>query len=475
MRPATAKPLPALGSGPHTRRLGIIALVATFGGLLFGYDTGVINGALDPMSRELGMDEATQGWVTGSLAFAAAAGAMITGRISDTAGRRTTIIGLSVLFLAGTIACVAAPSVAILITGRTMLGLAVGGASAVVPVFLAELAPYEVRGSLAGRNELMVVGGQLAAFIVNAIIGNIWGEHDGVWRIMFAVCALPALALFMGMLRMPESPRWLISRGRETEALAVMESIRTRQRAEAEIAQIATSLKEAETSSQESTSAWRSAWFARILAVGVLVGAGQQLTGINSIMYYGIKVLKEAGFSEGAALIANIAPGAIAVIGSIISLRLMERIPRRVMVITGYTLTAFFHLLIGVASILVPEGSPARPVLILVLVVGFVGAMQTCLNVSTWVIMSELFPLRVRAVGMGASALAGWVTNGLLSMVFPVILAAVGLTGSFFGFMVVNVLIAVAMWRALPETRGKTLEELEVSVMDGSAYPHSST
>lgn len=463
--------LPALGTGAHTRRLGTIALIATFGGLLFGYDTGVINGALTPMSRELGMDAAAQGWVTGSLAFAAALGAVTTGRISDAAGRRKTIIGLSVLFFAGALTCVFTPNLALLITGRTLLGLAVGGASAVVPVFLAELAPYEIRGSLAGRNELMVVGGQLAAFIINAVIGNMWGEHNSVWRWMFAVCALPALALFIGMLRMPESPRWLVARGKHEQALAVMGTIRPPERAAAEIEHIAASLADTGASAENTGTIRWEKWFVRILAVGVLVGAGQQLTGINSIMYYGIQVLQEAGFSESAALIANIAPGAIAVAGSILSLRLMERVPRRVMVITGYSLTAFFHLLIGVASLLLPAGSPARPYVILVLVVGFVGAMQTCLNVSTWVIMSELFPLRVRAVGMGLSALSGWLMNGVLSLFFPVILAGVGLTGSFFGFMVVNVLIAVLMWANLPETRGKTLEEVETAVVAGTAYP----
>ena len=475
---STASTLPPLGTGKHSRYLGIIALIATFGGLLFGYDTGVINGALEPMSRELGMDSTAQGWVTGSLAFAAAIGALGCGRISDRFGRRTTIIGLSTIFFIGALTCVFAPNVAVLITGRTLLGLAVGGASAVVPVFLAELAPYEIRGSLSGRNELMVVGGQLAAFIVNALIGNVWGEHDGVWRWMFAICTLPAIGLFVGMLRVPESPRWLLRVGNREQALEVMKRIRSAERAEAEIADIERTLQ-AEATTQNDAAGKESVgvrgWFVRILLVGILVGAGQQLTGINSIMYYGIKVLKEAGFDEGSALIANIAPGAIAVVGSIFSLRMMERVNRRTMVIAGYSLTAFFHLLIGVASMLLPEGSPARPYIILALVVGFVGSMQTCLNVSTWVLMSELFPLRVRAVGMGLSAFCGWMMNGLLSLVFPVILGALGLTGSFFGFMVVNVLIAVLMWRNLPETRGKTLEDVEAGVISGAAYPFVAT
>jgi len=445
---STASTLPPLGTGKHSRYLGIIALIATFGGLLFGYDTGVINGALEPMSRELGMDSTAQGWVTGSLAFAAAIGALGCGRISDRFGRRTTIIGLSTIFFFGALACVFAPNVAVLITGRTLLGLAVGGASAVVPVFLAELAPYEIRGSLSGRNELMVVGGQLAAFIVNALIGNVWGEHDGVWRWMFAICTLPAIGLFVGMLRVPESPRWLLRVGKREQALEVMKRIRSTERAEAEIADIERTLQAEAATSQNNAAGKESVgvrgWFVRILLVGILVGAGQQLTGINSIMYYGIKVLKEAGFSESAALIANIAPGTIAVLGSILSLRLMERVPRRVMVITGYSSTAFFHVLIAGASMLLPADNAARPWILLVLIVCFVGAMQTCLNVSTWVIMSELFPLRVRAAGMGISAFSGWMMNGVLSLAFPVILG---------------------------ETRGVSLEQVERGVMDGSIYP----
>ena len=449
----TASTLPPLGTGKHRRYLGIIALIATFGGLLFGYDTGVINGALEPMSRELGMDSTAQGWVTGSLAFAAAIGALTCGRISDRYGRRTTIIGLSTIFFIGALTCVFAPNVAVLITGRTLLGLAVGGASAVVPVFLAELAPYEIRGSLSGRNELMVVGGQLAAFIVNALIGNLWGEHDGVWRWMFAICTLPAIGLFVGMLRVPESPRWLLRVGKREQALEVMKRIRSTERAEAEIADIERTLQAEAATSQNDAAGKESVgvrgWFVRIL----------------------LKVLKEAGFSESAALIVNIAPGTIAVLGSIMSLRLMERVRRRVMVMTGYVSTAFFHVLIAGASILLPADNAARPWILLVLIVCFVGAMQTCLNVSTWVIMSELFPLRVRAAGMGISAFSGWMMNGVLSLAFPVILGAVGLTGSFIGFAVVNVVIALLMFRNLPETRGVSLEQVERGVMDGSIYP----
>ncbi|MEK6344036.1 MAG: sugar porter family MFS transporter, partial [Curtobacterium sp.] len=314
--------LPPVGTGPHRRRLGVLALVATFGGLLFGYDTGVINGALNPMKTELGLTNFTEGVVTSSLLFGAAIGAMLGGRVADGWGRRKTIILLAVTFFVGTLICVFAPSFGVIVVGRVLLGLAVGGASTVVPVFLAELAPYEIRGSLSGRNELMIVVGQLLAFVVNAIIGSLWGEGGGVWRVMLAVCALPAIALFVGMLRVPESPRWLASKGRNVEALEVLGQIRSEERATAELEDIKrTNEFEAKTERQ---SGWRTLlgnkWLVRIVLIGAGIGVAQQLTGINSIMYYGQTVLIESGFQQQAALIANIAPGVIAVVGGFIAI-----------------------------------------------------------------------------------------------------------------------------------------------------------
>ena len=207
----TSSHLPPLTEGPHSRRLGVVALVATLGGLLFGYDTGVVNGAIEPMTADLGLETSGIGLITGSLLISAAFGALFTGKISDTWGRRKTILLLSILFFVGAVVCTLAPNLAVILVGRVMLGLAVGGASAVVPVFLAELAPFEIRGSLSGRNEMMIVVGQLAAFVINAIIGTLWGHHDHVWRYMLVICAIPAIFLFFGMLRMPESPRWLLT------------------------------------------------------------------------------------------------------------------------------------------------------------------------------------------------------------------------------------------------------------------------
>lgn len=466
--PATSH-LPPLVPGAYRKRLTVVALVATIGGLLFGYDTGVINGALLPMSEELGLTSLTEGVVTSSLLFGAAVGAFLGGRVSDAVGRRTTIILLSVAFLIGTIVVVTAPGFGVMVVGRVILGIAVGGASTVVPVYLAELAPYEIRGSLAGRNEVMIAVGAFAAFTVNAFIGNLFGHIDSVWRIMLAICAIPAIALFFGMLRMPESPRWLVEKGRRGEALAALKTLRPEERAVAELGDVE-HIAEGEKPQHVAgfTAVLTNKWLRRILLIGIGVAVFQQLTGINTIVYYGQTVLIQAGFDANAALIANVVPGAIGVIGSIVSLYLMDRVNRRTMFRCGYGLVTTCHVLIGVAAMTLPDGA-AKPFVILVLVVMFVGSMQTFLNVATWVILSEIFPLHMRGLGIGIAVFCMWIANACLGLFFPTLEAAMGLS-VFYVLAAFNLIALIFMLKLLPETRGRTLESIEAGVTTGAIY-----
>ncbi|MBL3685448.1 sugar porter family MFS transporter [Leucobacter zeae] len=476
--------LPPLTDGPHKRRLGIVAVIATFGGLLFGYDTGVANGAERPMQAELGLSDPQLGFVISSLVFAAAFGALGGGWLADRIGRRPTIILLSVMFFAGTMLVIFSPGsgvhgefsaagYAVLIAGRIMLGLAVGGASSVVPVYLAEMAPFEIRGSLAGRNELMIVVGQLAAFIVNAVIAAMFGHHDGVWRYMFAICALPAIVLFIGMLRMPESPRWLLERGREDDARAVLLTIRSRDRAEAELADIERVAEEerrldARAVGLKAVLTNRNLFVILLVACGL--GVAQQFTGINAIMYYGQRMLAEAGFSEEMLGWVNIAPGVIAVIGGVVAVYLMDRINRRTNFLLGYGLVSISHILIAIGMLWVfPEGTAARPWAFLVLVVIMVGSMQTFLNICTWVYLSEIFPLRMRGIGTGVSIFVLWIANGTLAFFVPVIVGTVGM-GLFVLFAAVNIVSFLFVWKFVPETRGRSLEDLDEAVTTGAIY-----
>lgn len=466
--------LPPLSPGPYKKSLGRVALIATIGGLLFGYDTSVINGAGMYMARpdQLNLDDFGLGVAVSSLLFAAAVGAMVGGRFSDRWGRRNTIILLSLLFFGGVFFVVTASGLAGVVIGRIILGLAVGAASTVVPVYLAELAPYEIRGSLAGRNEAMIVTGQLLAIVINAIIGNVWGDaNPGVWRVMFMFAAVPAVALFIGMLRMPESPRWLVDQGREEEAIAILERLRPANRARPEVEEIVET-RAAETSRR--TMNFKEILANKNLVKIVLIGCGlgffQQTAGINSILYYGADVLRDAGFGEGGALVANIAPALINVLAALVALQMMDRFSRRKTFLWGYALMTVSHVAIGSAALLLPDGSAVKPYVLLFLIVFFVGANGLLLNVATWVTMSEIFPQRMRAFGMGMSVFVLWMTNAALGLVFPSLIGAVGISGSFFTFAAFTTVAFFFVARWVPETRGRTLEELEQGVLSGSLF-----
>jgi major inositol transporter-like SP family MFS transporter len=432
--------LPALTRGPQSRRLGRVAVVATFGGLLFGYDTGVVNGALDSLEQSLGLTPATEGVVVSAILVGAAVGAFFVGRVSDAIGRRPTIRALAVLFFVAALACVASPTWEVLAAARCLLGVAVGGASVTVPVFLAELAPTEQRGGL------------------------VWGEHDQVWRYMLSVAALPAIALFVGMLRVPESPRWLISKGRDEEALAVLRQIRAGDRAEAEMAEVRLLAVQGQEAARARLADLVAApWLRRVLAVGVGLAVAQQLTGINSIMYYGTQVLQQSGFSQSGALVANVGAGVVAVAAMVVALRVVDRVGRRTMLIVGFAGIAVFHLLIGLSSVLVPEGT-ARAVVVLVFVICFVGTMQGTIGPLVWLMLSEIFPLRLRGVGMGVTVLVLWLTNFAVSLTFPVLVAAIGISTTFFVFAVLNAGSLVFAVTRVPETNGRSLEQLEADL-----------
>ncbi|MEZ3159567.1 sugar porter family MFS transporter [Microbacterium sp. BWT-B31] len=471
---ATLPPLET--AGPHRKRLGLISIIACLGGLLFGYDTGVANGAEGPMAADLGLDLLQLGLVIASLGFAAAVGALLGGTLADAIGRRRAILVLAVLFFGGVLLVIFSPGgggefdpvgYTLLLAGRIVLGLAVGGASSVVPIYLAELAPYEIRGSITGRNELAIVSGQLAAFVVNAIIAITIGESGGVWRIMFAVCAVPAVFLFFGMLRMPESPRWLVEKGRTSEALEVLETVRSKSRAKAEHVQIEIIAEEESEAKVGLGALLTNRWLLRIVAVGAGLAMFQQLTGINTIMYFGSRVLEEAGMTPQQAVIANISFGVVAVIGGIIALRNMDRVDRRKTFMIGLSATTTCHVLVVIATSVFPDGHPARMWAVLILVVAFVISMQTFLNIAVWVWLAEIFPLHMRGVGFGIAAFFGWTMNGVLAFIMPSLLEW-SLGGTFALLALVGVLGVLFIYRFVPETRGRSLEALEEDVTTGA-------
>ncbi|WP_037679856.1 sugar porter family MFS transporter [Streptomyces griseus] len=447
-----------------SRRLRVITVVATFGGLLFGYDTGVINGALPYMTDDLGLTPVTEGMVTSSLLLGAALGAVVGGRLSDARGRRRTILSLAVLFFVGALGCTLAPTTAVMVVARFVLGLAVGGASVTVPVYLAEVSPAERRGALVTRNELMIVSGQLLAFTCNAIIARVGGGSGGIWRWMLVIATMPAVVLWFGMLVVPESPRWLASRSRFGEALEVLRQVRSRQRAEAELSEVSALAVKDEREKLGGRQEMRSTpWVRKLMYVGFGIAIVQQITGVNTIMYYGTQILTDAGFAADSALTANIANGVISVLATFVGIWLLGRVNRRPMLMTGQIGTTAALLLIGVFSLVLPTGD-GRAYAVLAMTVTFLAFQQGAISPVTWLMLSEIFPMRMRGFGMGVAAVALWLTNFVIGLVFPSLVDGIGISNTFFLFVVAGVVSLTFVKRYVPETKGRTLESLEAEL-----------
>lgn len=446
----------------YEKNLQIVVIISTFGGLLFGYDTGVINGALGAMSApdQFNLNAFQQGLVVAILQFGATIGALGIGQVTDIYGRKKTIMMLSILFFVASICCVLSPNVNYMLAGRFALGIAVGGVSVTVPTYLAEISPTKRRGKFVTRNEFMIVSGQLLAFIFNAIIAISMGDSGHVWRYMLSLAVLPAVVLGLGMIKMPESPRWLISKGKIEEGANVLNKIRTPQEAEEEIEILKKAITEETNIKKMTIKDLKLAWVRRLLIIGIGMALINQFTGINSIMFYGTEILKTSGFSTNAAFLGNVANGVIAVIAMIASIAMMDRFGRRPMILTG--LAGISVALIGIGFISsTMQGSDMLPYFILGLTVLYLAFFQSLIGPVNWLIISEIFPLRLRGLSMGIVVMMLWLSNFVVALLFPVLLESIGMSNTFFTFAVLSILSFVFVYHFVPETRGHSLEELE--------------
>jgi major inositol transporter-like SP family MFS transporter len=422
---------------------------------------------------QLGLTAFTKGVVASSLLVGAAIGALYGGRLADRLGRRRTILILAIIFTAAAIGCATAPSTAVIVPARILLGLGVGGASVTVPAYLAEISPASRRGRLVTRNELMIVTGQFLAFLSNAVLANVFADHNGIWRWMLAIAILPAIALWVGMNFMPESPRWLAMRHRYEDCLAVLLKIRSEEEAHAEYAEIRAGV-EREQSQDKATwgELFRVPWMRRVLFIGIGIAVTNQVTGVNSIMYYGTEVIESSGLSLDAALIGNVGNGVMSVAAMCVGIWLLGYIGRRRMVIGGLIGTSAAHLAIGVVSKTMDSGPP-KAYIVLALTITFLAFMQGAVGPATWVLLAEVFPNRVRGLGMGAAIFCMWTVNFVITLLFPwaVSTSGIGISNTFFVFVVLGLAALGFCAKWLPETKGKSLEQIEWAFASGR-LPH---
>lgn len=450
---------------PATPFVKIVALIATLGGLLFGYDTGVISGALLFMGKELHLTPFTTGLVTSSLLFGAAFGALLSGHLASAAGRKKIILWLAVIFAIGAVGTALAPDVNWMIFFRLVLGVAVGGAAATVPVYIAEMAPANKRGQLVTLQELMIVSGQLLAYISNATFHELWGG-ESTWRWMLAVATLPAVLLWFGMMFMPDTPRWYAMKGRLAEARRVLERTRRKDDVEWELMEITETLDEQRNLGKPKIREIMTPWLFKLFMIGIGVAVIQQLTGVNTIMYYAPTVLTSVGMTDNAALFATIANGVVSVLMTFVGIWMLGKIGRRPMTMIGQFGCTTCLVFIGAVSYLLPEtvnGQPdaLRAYMVLAGMLLFLSFQQGALSPVTWLLLSEIFPTRMRGMFMGGAVFSMWIANFLISLFFPMLLSWVGLSGTFFIFAAIGIFGAFFVIKCVPETRNRSLEQIE--------------
>jgi major inositol transporter-like SP family MFS transporter len=437
-----------------------LTVIATLGGLLFGYDTGVISGALLYLNDSLDLNEIEQGTVVSVLLFPGAAlGALFGGPFADRFGRRSALFICAILFLVGAVGSALAPDFGVMVAARIVLGLGVGAASVICPLYLAEMAPAARRGRMVTINELMIVSGQLLAFVVNAVL-DATIQDDNVWRYMLGVAAIPAIALLFGLFTLSESPRWYARRGETEEARRVLALSRTADEADAELAEIT---RTAAVAQREQGHVLRdlaqNAWMRRLLFIGIGLATVQQATGINTVNYYAPTILTNAGLGTSAALVNTIAVGVTSVVMTLVGIWLLGFVGRKKMMVTGFIGVASSQGLLALAFLL-PE-SGFKITIILAAMLLFVAFVQCFIGTGVWLLLSEIFPLAIRGFAMGISVFTLWFVNSLISWLFPLVNEALGSSGTFGLFVLINLASIFFVWRVVPETNKRSLESLE--------------
>jgi MFS transporter, SP family, major inositol transporter len=428
--------------------------MAAIGGALFGYDTGVISGALLYVSHDFQLDAVAEGVVTSVLLIGAAAGAVVGGRIADWLGRRPALIVAGVVFVFGTAGSAFAPDFGVLVASRLVLGIAVGVSSIIVPLYIAEMAPADVRGRLVSLNSLMIVAGQLAAYLVNA-----WLAQYAAWRWMLGLAAVPAIVLVIGMCFLPDTPTWYLSKGRDERALQILRRTYPEREAHREMKAVRAA-RQAQADENQGLRGLSQGWVRKALLLAIGIAILQQITGVNTVIYFAPTLLVQTGLSSSTAVISSIAIGAISVLATIAGLRLVDRIPRKKLLITGSLLGVGSLIALALVFPLSQYGT-GFSFLTLGMMVLFLAFQQAAVATTTWLIISELVPSAIRGIGMGIAGLFLWLTNFGVSLLFLPVVAVIGGGMTFAVFAVIGVLGVLFVWRLVPETGGKTLPDIE--------------
>ena len=436
-----------------------VSAIAAIGGLLFGYDTGVISGALLFIKSDLHASTFEQQAIVAVLLLGAMVGALISAYLADRLGRKWTKVVSGSVYVVGALGCAFSATAPMLIGFRFLLGLSVGTASFVAPLYISEVAPPRVRGGLVSFNQLAITSGILLAYIVNFALKGVTDE----WRWMLGLAAIPGAVLAVGMLTVPRTPRWLAMKHRDDEAREVLETLR----AGDEDADVDAELDEIqEENERERKTRVRELFTGRLrpmLLIGLALAIAQQFVGVNTVIYYAPTILSDTGLGNSAALAQTVAVGVTNVVFTIVAVLLLDRLGRRALLLTGTAGLLVALVVLGVyfssSTLQSDYGWVALAGLLL-----FIAAFAVGLGPVFWLMISEIFPIGVRSKAMSVCTIANWGANFLVAQTFLSLSNAISRQGVFFLYAVLAVASLAFFARKIPETKNRSLEEIQEEV-----------
>ena len=451
----------------HAGYLTIVCVIAALGGFLFGFDTAVISGTIVYLKKQFALSALLEGWVVASALIGCIVGALSAGTLSDRFGRKKMLIFSAALFLISAVGSAIPPSVRVLVLARFVGGLGVGAASMLSPMYISELSPPHLRGRLVALYQLAITVGILVAYFSNAMLQHLavnvfagigeqymrWILVDEVWRAMFGAESIPAVLFLLLLLIVPESPRWLTKQGRADEAMQVLARVVGRTEAEKEMAEIQ------ETISHESGSILQllQPGLRIALLIGILLPLFSQVSGINVVIYYGPKIFEEAGFKISESLGGAVVIGLINMIFTFVAIAVVDKFGRKPLLYVG--ICGLVSALIGVGLLFYYQVTSGP--LLLGLFMFYCACFAFSLGPVPWIIISEIFPTRIRGRAMSIGTFTIWGGCTLVAQTFPWLLENLGPAGSFWLYAILVAPALPVVWLLVPETKGKTLEQIE--------------
>jgi len=439
--------------------LVLVCLVSAGGGFLFGFDTSVISGVIGFISgpRVYNLDEVSQGWTVSCIIIGCMLGCVIAGPASNRFGRKKILVLTALIFMVSSLGCALTSHYLAFVTYRIIAGIAVGAASMLTPIYIAELSPPKHRGKLVSLNLFAIFLGQSSAFYSNFFLRDVGGDNN--WRWMLAVMAVPSFLLFISLLFVPESPRWLVEKKQTSQAMRILTRINGEAEANRELEEIRQTLK---TSRGKLVELLRPGMF-KILMIGILLAVFQQVTGINVVMYYAPAIFKSAGFGNDSALLQTALMGLVNLTFAVVSMFFVDKLGRKPLMVIGSIGMSIAMTLLALTFIT----GHAKGYFVLVCIMGYLAAFGFSLGPVVFVLISEIFPNRLRSYAVAIATFMLWGANFVVSLTFPWLLNHLkGYSFVIYGSMCLLCLLFVL--KCLEETKGKTLEEIEIDFAKSS-------